>query len=112
MVTRDLAKVESPVRIWYLAPFCGISSVGRAIALQAMGRRFEPVIPHHIFLYPNWHRGMTKDHVFGGSSPLRKTKFIKIYRIIYYGDFGVVVARQIVALLGTVQVCDFPPLLL
>ena len=28
------------------------------------------------------------------------------------GDFGVVVARQIVALLGTVQVCDFPPLII
>ena len=26
---------------------CGISSVGRASALQAEGRRFEPVIPHH-----------------------------------------------------------------
>ena len=25
------------------------------------------------------------------------------------GDFGVVVARQVVALLGAVQVCDFPP---
>ena len=25
---------------------CGVSSVGRAIALQAMGRRFEPVTPH------------------------------------------------------------------
>ena len=28
------------------------------------------------------------------------------------GDFGVAVARQIVALLGTVQICDFPPLII
>ena len=27
---------------------CGISSAGRASALQAGGRQFEPVIPHHI----------------------------------------------------------------
>ena len=25
---------------------CGISSAGRAVALQAIGRQFEPVIPH------------------------------------------------------------------
>jgi hypothetical protein len=34
-----------------LNPIRGISSVGRASALQAEGRRFEPVIPHHKLTY-------------------------------------------------------------
>lgn len=34
-------------RIYFLFYICGVSSVGRAVALQAIGRRFEPVTPHH-----------------------------------------------------------------
>jgi hypothetical protein len=33
----------------YLFPEWGISSAGRAPALQAGGRRFDPVILHHLF---------------------------------------------------------------
>ena len=30
--------------------------------------------------------------------------------LVPYGDFSVEVAQQIVALLGTVQICNFPPI--
>ncbi|VXB84479.1 hypothetical protein BACI9J_30002 [Bacillus altitudinis] len=35
----------------YSKEFWRISSAGRASALQAEGRRFEPVILHHIYSY-------------------------------------------------------------
>lgn len=34
---------------------------------------------------------------------------VSVTATILYGDFSVVAARQIVALSGTVQICDFPP---
>ena len=35
------------VKLLTAQPICAISSAGRAYALQAWGRRFEPVIAHH-----------------------------------------------------------------
>ena len=34
--------------------YWGLSSVGRASALQAEGQRFEPVSPHHFFYMRAW----------------------------------------------------------
>ena len=41
----------SGVRIPYGSPIWRISSAGRALALQARGRRFEPCILHHLNIY-------------------------------------------------------------
>ena len=43
IVLRDLARSNGACLMW------GISSVGRAPALQAGGHRFEPDILHHIY---------------------------------------------------------------
>jgi hypothetical protein len=40
---------SNPVRVTLF--FWRISSAGRALALQARGRRFEPVILHHDIFY-------------------------------------------------------------
>ena len=58
----------------------GLSSAGRAPALQAGGHRFEPCRPHRGGI-PEWPKGAdckSVSNAFGGSNPPSPTLFIII----------------------------------
>ena len=60
---------SSPIRV----VFWGVSSAGRASALQAGGHRFEPYTPHfNLGGIPEWPKGTdckSAGTAFGGSNP-------------------------------------------
>ena len=51
------AEVESSSLFWVVV--WGLSSAGRASALQAEGHRFEPYRPHYMDGFPSGQRGQT-----------------------------------------------------
>ena len=51
------AEVESSSLFWVV--MWGLSSAGRASALQAEGHRFEPCRPHYLDGFPSGQRGQT-----------------------------------------------------
>ena len=64
------AEVESSSLFWVV--MWGLSSAGRASALQAEGHRFEPYRPHISGWIPEWPKGADCKSVancFGGSNP-------------------------------------------
>lgn len=72
-----MVRMRSPVRIWLGAPetkhVWAFSSAGRASALQAEGRRFEPVNAHQSFLWSDGRVGRRR-------SPAKRVYGYKPYR--------------------------------
>ena len=65
------AEVESSSLFW-VVHIWGLSSAGRASALQAEGHRFEPYRPHLNGWIPEWPKGTdckSAATCFGGSNP-------------------------------------------
>ena len=64
------AEVESSSLFWVV--MWGLSSAGRASALQAEGHRFEPCRPHLYGWIPEWPKGAdckSVGNAFEGSNP-------------------------------------------
>ena len=59
---------------------CGISSAGRASALQAGGQWFESTIPHHYMpRSPSGLRQLPSKQSFTGSNPVRGTNYLEVF---------------------------------
>ena len=75
---------SNPIRVVFLSPYLiwGLSSAGRASALQAEGHRFEPYRPHlkNYGWIPEWPKGAdckSVGNAFEGSNPSPSIRLIK-----------------------------------
>ena len=102
---------SSPIRVVFYCHFWGLSSAGRASALQAEGHRFEPCRPHSFIILRHYFGGELADvaqlaeqlicnqQVIGSSPIVGSTRLIGILDGFPSGQRG-----QTVNLLATLSV--------